>query len=167
MSVLAPRMPQERVHLGLRAKPRDAVARKLARVALPSRSFVAECERDQGVPAGEDTAERLAVPVPQLLAEQDPRGGWTDSTCMDPEDVLGTRRGSLPEIVSPEVGALGDTLDELVELRARLDAVEPDACRAHVERHFTHHVMAEGYLRMFRAYLADGVLPEGKLLETS
>ena len=33
--------------------------------------------------------------------------------------VLGTRRGSLPEIVSPEVGALGDTLEELVELPAR------------------------------------------------
>ena len=78
--------------------------------------------------------------------------------------VLGTRRGSLPEIVSPEVGALGDTLDELVELRARLDAMAPEACRTHVERHFTHHVMAEGYLQMFRAYLATGVLPEGKLL---
>lgn len=78
--------------------------------------------------------------------------------------VLGTRRGSLPEIVSPEVGALGDTLDELVELRARLDAMAPEDCRAHVERHFTHHVMAEGYLLMFRAYLATGVLPEGKLL---
>ena len=78
--------------------------------------------------------------------------------------VLGTRRGSLPEIVSPDVGALGDTLDELVELRARLDAMAPEACRTHVERHFTHHVMAEGYLRMFQAYLASGVLPEGKLL---
>ena len=78
--------------------------------------------------------------------------------------VLGTRRGSLPEIVSPEVGALGDTLDELVELRTRLDAMAPEACRAHVERHFTHHVMAEGYLRMFQAYLATGVLPEGELL---
>jgi glycosyltransferase involved in cell wall biosynthesis len=78
--------------------------------------------------------------------------------------VLGTRRGSLPEIVPPELGALGDTLDQLVELRARLEEVEPDACRAHVKRHFTHHVMAEGYLRMFRAYLATGVLPEGKLL---
>ena len=78
--------------------------------------------------------------------------------------VLGTRRGSLPEIVSPEVGALGDTLDELVERRAGLDAIDPEACRARVERHFTHHVMAEGYLRMFRAYLATGVLPEGRLL---
>jgi glycosyltransferase involved in cell wall biosynthesis len=78
--------------------------------------------------------------------------------------VLGTRRGSLPEIVSPAVGALGDTLDELVELRARLDAMAPEACRTHVERHFTHHVMAEGYLRMFQAYLATRVLPEGELL---
>jgi glycosyltransferase involved in cell wall biosynthesis len=78
--------------------------------------------------------------------------------------VLGTRRGSLPEIVSPEVGALGDTLDELVALRARLEATEPEACRARVERHFTHHVMAEGYLRMLRGYLDAGVVPEGKLL---
>lgn len=78
--------------------------------------------------------------------------------------VLGTRRGSLPEIVSPEVGALGDTLDDLVELRARLDAIEPETCRAHVERHFTHHVMAEGYLRMLRTYAATGALPEGELL---
>ena len=54
--------------------------------------------------------------------------------------VLGTRRGSLPEIVSPDVGALGDTLDELVELRARRSTRwHPEACRARVERHFTHH----------------------------
>ena len=32
--------------------------------------------------------------------------------------VLGTRRGALPEVVSNEVGALGDTLDELVALRS-------------------------------------------------
>ena len=81
--------------------------------------------------------------------------------------ILGTRRGSLPEIVSADVGALGDTLDELVELRGRLDTIEPEACRAHVERHFTHHAMAAGYLRMFRAYLATGVLPEGKLISMS
>ena len=78
--------------------------------------------------------------------------------------VLGTRRGSLPEIVPPEVGALGDTLDELVERRPALDRVAPEACRAWVERHFTHRVMAEGYLRMVRHYLAHGALPEGRLL---
>jgi glycosyltransferase involved in cell wall biosynthesis len=79
--------------------------------------------------------------------------------------VLGTRRGALPEIVSPEIGALGDSVDELVALRPALDAVDPDACRAHVERHFTHHVMAAGYVRMFTAYLATGTLPPGLALD--
>jgi glycosyltransferase involved in cell wall biosynthesis len=76
--------------------------------------------------------------------------------------VLGTRRGALPEVVGPSVGALGDTLDELVSLRASIDAIDPSSCRAWVERHFTHHVMAEEYVRMFRAYLATGVLPAGR-----
>lgn len=71
---------------------------------------------------------------------------------------------SSPEIVSAECGALGDTLDELVERRPALDWIAPEACRARVERHFTHHVMAEGYLRMFRHYLAAGSLPAGMLL---
>jgi len=31
--------------------------------------------------------------------------------------VLGTHRGSLPEVISPEVGALGDTVEELIALR--------------------------------------------------
>jgi glycosyltransferase involved in cell wall biosynthesis len=76
--------------------------------------------------------------------------------------VLGTRRGSLPEVISPEVGALGDTVEELVALRPALDRIDPAACRARVERWFTHHVMAEGYLRVFRHYLATGMLPQGE-----
>ena len=78
--------------------------------------------------------------------------------------VLGTRRGALPEIVSPEVGALGDTLDELVERRPALDADRAGGVPAWVERHFTHHVMAEEYLRMFRDYLATGELPPGRVV---
>jgi glycosyltransferase involved in cell wall biosynthesis len=80
--------------------------------------------------------------------------------------VVGTRRGALPEIVSPDVGALGDTLDELVALRRGLDGLDPRACRARVERHFTHHVMAEEYVRMFREFLATGLLPAGRALGT-
>jgi glycosyltransferase involved in cell wall biosynthesis len=79
--------------------------------------------------------------------------------------VLGTRRGALPEIVSPAVGALGDTVDDLVALRPALDGIDPDACRALVERHFTHHLMAAEYLRMFQAYLATGTLPPGRALD--
>ena len=76
--------------------------------------------------------------------------------------VLGTRRGSLPEIVSPAVGALGDSVEELVALRPGLAGIDPEACRARVDRYFTHHRMAEGYLRMFRHFLSHGVLPAGE-----
>ena len=39
--------------------------------------------------------------------------------------------------------------------------IDPAACRARVERHFTHHVMAAGYVRMFREFLATG-MPAGR-----
>ena len=78
--------------------------------------------------------------------------------------VLGTRRGALPEIVSDKVGALGDTLEDLVQLRTTIERCDPAACRAHAERWFNHRVMAEDYLRMYRHYLSDGVLPDGKRL---
>jgi glycosyltransferase involved in cell wall biosynthesis len=78
--------------------------------------------------------------------------------------VLGTRRGALPEIVTPAVGALGDTVDELVALRPLMDHLDPMACRMRVERHFSHHVMAAEYVRVFRAFLTTGVLPAGQAL---
>jgi glycosyltransferase involved in cell wall biosynthesis len=73
--------------------------------------------------------------------------------------VLGTRRGALPEIVTPEVGALGSSVDELVLLRPALDPVEPAACREYVERRFSHRTMAESYLERSRRAIAG--LPVG------
>ena len=72
--------------------------------------------------------------------------------------VLGTRRGSLPEIITPDVGALGDTLDDLVDLRPGLDQLSPDACRDRVDRLFTHRAMAEGYLAWYRRVIAGETL---------
>ncbi len=78
--------------------------------------------------------------------------------------VLGTRRGALPEIVSPDVGALADTLEELVLLRQTVEQRDPTACRTRAERWFSHRSMAEGYLRMYRHYLESSRLPEGRLI---
>jgi glycosyltransferase involved in cell wall biosynthesis len=78
--------------------------------------------------------------------------------------VLGTRHGALPEIVSPETGLLGNTLEELVELRPLVSRCEPEVCRARAQRWFTHVVMAEEYERMYRDYLSSGELPAGKLV---
>jgi glycosyltransferase involved in cell wall biosynthesis len=75
--------------------------------------------------------------------------------------VLGTRRGALPEIVTDEVGALGDTLDDLVRLRGTIGQRDPMACRRHAERWFSHIRMAQEYIRMYQHYLTTGGLPSG------
>lgn len=75
--------------------------------------------------------------------------------------VLGTRRGALPEIVTDEVGALGDTLDELVELRGSIEHRDPGACRARAMQWFSHARMAQEYVRMYQHYLQTNSLPAG------
>lgn len=76
--------------------------------------------------------------------------------------IIGSPRGSLPELVSADTGALGETIDELVALRSRLTEWDPHACRARAERHFSHIVMAQEYVRMYRALLDTGTLPPGR-----
>ncbi|HEV2671899.1 MAG TPA: glycosyltransferase [Gemmatimonadales bacterium] len=74
--------------------------------------------------------------------------------------VLGTRRGALPEIITPAVGVLRDTMDELIAASQKL-AIDPRACRERAERHFTHVVMAAAYVRMYEHLLKSGKLPAG------
>jgi glycosyltransferase involved in cell wall biosynthesis len=73
--------------------------------------------------------------------------------------LLGTRRGALPEVVTPDVGALGDTLDELIALAETIGTRAPEACRARAERHFTHLAMAEGYAAVYDVLRRTGALP--------
>jgi glycosyltransferase involved in cell wall biosynthesis len=79
--------------------------------------------------------------------------------------VLGTRRGALPEVVSPETGALGDTLEDLVRLRATIDRLDPAACRARAERWFSHLRMAQEYVRVYRHYLETSSVPQGRVIQ--
>jgi glycosyltransferase involved in cell wall biosynthesis len=72
--------------------------------------------------------------------------------------VVGTRRGALPEIVTPAVGVLRDTLDELLAASEKVSTLDPRACRERAERHFTHTVMAEAYVRMYQRMLDKGSL---------
>jgi glycosyltransferase involved in cell wall biosynthesis len=64
--------------------------------------------------------------------------------------VLGTRRGALPEIVTPETGACGDTLEELIALIPQVARCDPAECRQLVERKFHYRVMAERYAEIYR-----------------
>ncbi len=74
--------------------------------------------------------------------------------------VLASRRGSLPELVSPETGFLCASEEEFVEAVAELDRIEPGACRARVEERFTARRMAEDYLRLYREAAGGGLGPE-------
>jgi glycosyltransferase involved in cell wall biosynthesis len=73
--------------------------------------------------------------------------------------VLGTRRGALPEIITPEVGALGDTLEELVEASEQIHTRDPECCRARAERLFSHTAMARRYVDVYASLLSSGTLP--------
>src|SRR2546430_1060955 len=44
--------------------------------------------------------------------------------------VLGTHRGALPELITPEVGALCDTVDDMIAAAESLHTRNPAACRA-------------------------------------
>jgi glycosyltransferase involved in cell wall biosynthesis len=79
--------------------------------------------------------------------------------------VLGTRRGALPEIVTEEVGALGDSLEELVEFRGSIESRNPMACRLRAEQWFSHIRMAQEYVRMYQHYLATSRLPAGQQIQ--
>jgi len=71
--------------------------------------------------------------------------------------VLGTPYGSLPEIVTPEVGVLSDRADELLQaLQSR--SFSPQACRNRVLQGFTYLQMAERYLRLYQQVLTQGTL---------
>jgi glycosyltransferase involved in cell wall biosynthesis len=104
-------------------------------------------------------ADAACLWMPALWDE--PFGLTLIEAMMSGTPVLGTSRGALPEIVSDEVGALGDTLEKLIALRSTIDGCDPYACRGRAERWFTHTRMAEEYVRMYQYYLASGRLPDG------
>ena len=76
--------------------------------------------------------------------------------------VLGTKRGALPEILTPDVGAISATLDEMIKAAQTIGTRSPEACRARAQRHFTHLKMAEGYVRMYESMTKSGSLPAGR-----
>jgi glycosyltransferase involved in cell wall biosynthesis len=98
--------------------------------------------------------------MPALWDE--PFGLTLVESMMSGTPVLGTRRGALPEIVSGEVGALGHTLDELVELRPSIEQCDPASCRTRAETWFSHTRMAEEYVRMYQHLLREQLLPAGR-----
>jgi len=67
--------------------------------------------------------------------------------------VLGTRARRIARNRDAGGGVLRDTLDELITAGEKVTTLDPRACRERAERHFTHLVMAEAYVRMYEQML--------------
>ena len=71
--------------------------------------------------------------------------------------VIGTPRGSVPEVIDD--GVTGWIVDvetypeQAAERLTRLAEIDPHACRARVERHFSKEAMVAGYERIFERAL--------------
>jgi len=92
----------------------------------------------------------------------EPFGLVTIEAFLSGTPVLGTRRGALPELITPDVGALCDTMEEMIAAAQTIHTRRPEACRSLAESRFTHVVMAEEYVRMYRSLLDTGKLAPGR-----
>ncbi len=70
--------------------------------------------------------------------------------------VIGTRLGSVPEVVADgRTGFVVDGLDGAVAALGRLDELERADCRAHVQERFSVERMVQGYLAVYDAVIGQ------------
>ncbi|MCU1246481.1 MAG: glycosyl transferase group 1, partial [Acidobacteria bacterium] len=67
--------------------------------------------------------------------------------------VIGSRRGALPELITPEVGFTCDTLAEYVRAAEQLDRIDAAACRRRAMTEFHYQAMTRGYLAEYEREL--------------
>lgn len=75
--------------------------------------------------------------------------------------IFGTPYGSLPEIVSPEVGFLSNRAEELALAIENIDSYSRKYCHEYAVEHFNSKLMATRYLERYEAVL------NGKTLNTA
>jgi glycosyltransferase involved in cell wall biosynthesis len=81
----------------------------------------------------------------------EPFGLTTIEAMVSGTPVLGTRRGALPEIITPASGAMGDSVEELLEARPRLLQLDPEMIRENVMTRFTNRIMAGRYVEIYES----------------
>ena len=112
--------------------------------------------RSVGMVGGERKLELLAEASALLFPVrwEEPFGLAVVEALASGTPVVASRRGALPEILTPGTGFLCDDEADFVEAVGRLDEIDPAACRARVEERFTARRMAEDYLQLYRRAIA-------------
>jgi len=74
--------------------------------------------------------------------------------------VLGTPYGALPEIITPDVGVLGTTVDFFTKTLQDPWRFNPNKCRSKALEHFSHIEMARQYIQYYNKVLSGSFLSE-------
>ena len=113
-----------------------------------------------GMVGGKRKAELLAGARALLFPIQweEPFGLVTAEALMSGTPVIASDRGSMPEIVTGEVGFRCRGADEMETAVRSVGRISPAACRARAEKLFTAEAMARGYLEKYHEILEHGRL---------
>ncbi len=88
---------------------------------------------------------------------QEPFGLVVVEALVSGTPVIASPLGAMNELLTPQVGALCEDDASFLAAIERIGEWSPDACRQRVLDHFTHTIMAENYLRLYRRAI-DGTL---------
>lgn len=89
---------------------------------------------------------------------EEPFGLVAAEALMSGTPVITSDRGSMPEVVTDDVGFRCDTIEELRAAVRSVGEISPGACRARAERLFSDESMARGYLLKYEEVLEHGCL---------
>jgi glycosyltransferase involved in cell wall biosynthesis len=88
----------------------------------------------------------------------EPFGLVVAEALMSGTPVIASPRGSMPELVSGEVGALPDSEEEWIEILRQGPKWSPEACRERAMRLFHYRAMAESYEKVYTRILSGKML---------
>ncbi|WP_251961514.1 glycosyltransferase family 4 protein [Salinibacter ruber] len=70
--------------------------------------------------------------------------------------VIGTRRGSIPEVVEQgTTGFICDDTQEMVDAVGRIDELSRSACRERCEKHFSDHAIVDAYESLYMHHASE------------
>ncbi len=88
----------------------------------------------------------------------EPFGIVTIEALISGTPVITTPRGSMSEIITPEVGFLCNDFEELKQAVKKVDTIDPQQCRRRVMENFTAEIMAKGCLQYYLKVIETGGL---------
>lgn len=89
---------------------------------------------------------------------EEPFGLVAAEALMSGTPVITSDRGSMPEVVTDDVGFRCDTYEEMERAVRAVNEISPRACRERAERLFSDEAMARAYLLKYEEILRDGRL---------